>query len=124
MNEFWWALIGLVCGGFAGAAVVWVYREGTGSKSVQALQEENTRLREDVTDHFVQTAKLINRLTDSYKAVFDHLSEGAENLVDPETLRERLPEVGEKEVKLRRIGAPSDSTGRRRRREEDDPPVI
>src|SRR5699024_5543721 len=44
------------------------------------------------------------------KKVFDHLSDGADRLVDKQAVRDRMPQVGQQEVRLRHIGAPSAST--------------
>jgi uncharacterized membrane-anchored protein YhcB (DUF1043 family) len=95
-------IIGILIGGTAVA--IWLKRRGGSAESVAVLKRENAQFREEVNEHFVQTAELINQLTDSYKAVFDHLSEGAEKLVDPEVVRERMPQVGSEEVRLKRIG--------------------
>lgn len=97
-------VIGLMIG--ATAAWLWLDRKSGGSESVADLKRENERFREEVNEHFVQTAELINQLTDSYKAVFDHLSEGAEKLVDEKTVRDRMPQVTNEEIRLKRIGAP------------------
>ncbi len=107
MEIFGWIVLGAAIGVLVGGAAVWLYQRKAGDgKSLKELQKENAEFRRQVTDHFVETATLINRMTDSYKAVFDHLSEGAGNLVDPETLKERLPPVSDREVRLRHIGAP------------------
>ena len=37
--------------------------------------------QQDVENHFARTADLIDNLTNSYKEVFDHLSESAEHLL-------------------------------------------
>ena len=90
----------------AGIALgLWLGRRRVESTSVASIQRENEQLREQVTDHFVETARLINQMTDSYKSVFDHLSESAEKLVDPATLSERLPQVSGREVRLKHLGA-------------------
>jgi uncharacterized protein len=107
VGEIWWILIGLVVGLLAGGGAVWVFAARTGkTESVESLRKENEVFREQVNDHFIQTAELINRLTDSYKAVFDHLSEGADNLVEEKAIRERMPQVTDQEVRLKHIGAP------------------
>jgi uncharacterized membrane-anchored protein YhcB (DUF1043 family) len=102
-------VIGLLAGLIIGASITIILRRRSGGsdQSVESLKRENERFREEVNEHFVQTAELINQLTDSYKAVFDHLSEGAEKLVEPEVIRERLPQVGDEEIRLKRIGAPT-----------------
>jgi uncharacterized protein len=106
----WSGIIGVVVGLLLGGTGVWLWlsRRGSDGGSVAQLKEENARFREEVNEHFVQTAELINRLTDSYKAVFDHLSDGADRLVDEEAVRERMPQVTDQEVRLKHIGAPRD----------------
>jgi uncharacterized membrane-anchored protein YhcB (DUF1043 family) len=69
-------------------------------RSQQALlrsQEEVGQYRTQVTQHFLQTADLLQTLTLNYRAVYDHLAVGAAALCDgqvktltAETLRERL----------------------------------
>lgn len=116
MAEFgWiWILIGLVIGLAAGAGAAWYFLAGRGSSpSAEQLKKENERIREEVNAHFVQTAELINQLTDSYKAVFDHLSDGADRLVDKEAVRERMPRVSDREVRLKHIGSPEGSNRNR-----------
>jgi len=113
MIEVWWAVGALVLGLVLGGLVVWwLNRNAAGpGHSVKALREENERFREQVNDHFVETAELINQLTESYKKVFDHLSDGAERLVDEEVIRERMPQVSDQEIRLKRIGKTTPETG-------------
>lgn len=116
MTLWIWLIVALLAGAAAGAAGVWWYFAGRAqTPKYQDLVKQQEQFKTEVTDHFVETARLINQLTDSYKAVFDHLSEGADQLVEPDTLRERLPAVSDKEVRLKRIGA-----GAHRRRQSSD----
>ncbi|NEZ04162.1 DUF1043 family protein [Wenzhouxiangella sp. XN201] len=109
MSALTWTIIGLIAGAAIGAGAVWIFAvRRAGPMSVNEMKKENEHFREEVNAHFVQTAELINELTDSYKAVFDHLSDGAERLVDKEAVRERMPQVSHREVRLRHIGAPPD----------------
>lgn len=104
--EIWiWISIAAIAGALIGGGLVWLLG-GNRSRgaSAAALEKENERFKAEVTDHFVETARLINQMTDSYKAVFDHLSGGAQRLVDPKDLSQRL-EVEHREVRLHRIGA-------------------
>ena len=104
--EMIYGLIGLAIGVAAGIALgFWLGRRRVENTSVASIQRENEQFREQVTDHFVETVRLINQMTDSYKDVFDHLSESAEKLVDPATLSERLPQVSQREVRLKHLGA-------------------
>jgi uncharacterized membrane-anchored protein YhcB (DUF1043 family) len=66
-------------------------------EELQRSQEEVQQYRTQVTQHFTQTAELLQTLTLNYRAVYEHLAEGAAALCDgqvtsltPETLRERL----------------------------------
>lgn len=101
-------IIGLV-GIIVGVGVAWlIFSRQTHEPTVGQLKADNERFREEVNAHFVRSAQLINELTDSYKKVFDHLSDGADRLVDKKAVRERMPQVGQQEVRLRHIGSPSD----------------
>ncbi len=100
-------IIGL-SGGLVGVGVAWlVFSRKTHEPTVAQLKAENEHFREEVNAHFVRTAQLMNELTDSYKKVFDHLSDGADRLVDEQAVRERMPQVGQQEVRLRHIGSSS-----------------
>ncbi len=104
-------IAGLAIGLMVGATAVWLWLDSKASdpESVETLKRENELFREEVNEHFVQTAELINQLTDSYKAVFDHLSDGAEKLVDEKAIRERMPQVTDEEIRLKRLGAPREA---------------
>lgn len=105
-----WLVLGLVVGGAIGAVSTWwISRARGGAVSVMQLKQENDRFKNEVTEHFVETGRLINQLTDSYKQVFDHLSSGAEKLVDEKSLAERLPPASGQEVKLSQFGASTPS---------------
>lgn len=122
MSTLVWAIIALVAGAALGAGAVWMFAvRRAGPMSVNEMKKENERFREEVNAHFVQSAQLINELTDSYKKVFDHLSDGADRLVDREAVRERMPQVGHAEVRLRHIGAPKDFSAGNRARADDKP---
>lgn len=101
-----WLLVGLIVGGAIGAvATWWISRARGGVVSVMQLKQENDKFRDEVAEHFVETARLINHMSESYKQVFDHLSRGAEKLVDDEKLAERLPPATGQEVRLSHFGA-------------------
>ncbi|MDX1626731.1 MAG: DUF1043 family protein [Wenzhouxiangellaceae bacterium] len=104
--EIWiWSIVGLLIGGALGALACWfAMRRSSPQSSLRAIKRENEEFREQVNAHFVETARLINRMTDSYKDVFDHLSQGAEKLVDEKALAERMPQVSDREVRLKHLG--------------------
>ncbi len=110
MDIMWTGVIALIIGLLLGAVGTWIWlrQRGGADGSVAEIKKENERFREEVNEHFVQTAELINQLTDSYKAVFDHLSEGADQLVDKDAVRERMPRVSDQEFRLKHIGSRDD----------------
>jgi uncharacterized membrane-anchored protein YhcB (DUF1043 family) len=76
----------------------------TSAQRVQELEaqlhqhrEELAKYREQVAHHFMQTADLLHTLTANYRAVYEHLADGAQTLcagqvrsLTPAALRERL----------------------------------
>lgn len=49
-------------------------------QKLDTAHQEMTNYKQDVTQHFVKTSSLINNMTQSYRAVYDHMAEGANNL--------------------------------------------
>src|SRR6056297_354790 len=127
MEEFSlvWLLIGALAGLVLGGAGVFAWLRYGGEAGGSARRREEA-YREEVADHFVKTAELVNQLTDSYKEVFDHLREGAGHLVEEEILRERLAHRDDEKVTLQRIGYAGSGDGRqggeRRQSGEDGQP--
>ena len=75
-----------VIGGFA-AGFYFSRLNDENKKKCEALenklndaQSEMTGYKQNVTDHFVKTSNLINNMTDSYRAIYDHMSDGAKSL--------------------------------------------
>nr|WP_246480554.1 DUF1043 family protein [Motiliproteus sediminis] len=91
MSTLWIVgVIALLIGAVIGLLIA---RSSSGGQSREALIEElNDARREmeeykqEVSVHFAQTADLVNRLTDSYRDVHQHLSKSAQKLCDDETL--------------------------------------
>lgn len=56
------------------------------------LQGRHERYQRDVSDHFEQTANLVNELTQRYREVHEHLVQGAQTLCDdPKRHRDENP---------------------------------
>ena len=75
------ALLGLLVGVMAGrrtSAPAKKHRELT-VKLDQVLQDKKA-YEDDVVEHFTETAKLLNNLTESYREVHNHLAQGAAGL--------------------------------------------
>lgn len=95
-------LVGLVIGG--GLAYLVMRRRYGDRESIVQLRNEFDQYRNKVTEHFVDTADLVNTLTRNYKNVYEHLEEGAYELVGEETLRKRLDTVDEPPVMIEYLG--------------------
>lgn len=91
------ALLGFAAGIGFGALIYHVTRPNSGSKAqklaarIDEVERVHQKYEEDVAKHFVQTADLVNQLTESYRDVHAHLAEGAQSLCgNNEDLRLRL----------------------------------
>jgi uncharacterized membrane-anchored protein YhcB (DUF1043 family) len=106
MDSWMWIGAALLLGAVLGAATyAWTMRRDRFDReTVNRLRAELEEYREEVTEHFVETAQLVNNLTRSYKAVYDHLEHGAYRLVGDEKLRKELGYVESEPVKLEYIG--------------------
>lgn len=106
METWLWLLAALLLGVALGAAAVWIWKgRGRDEVTVSRLDRELKAYKQEVSDHFVRTAELVNELTNSYKAVYEHLEGGAYRLVGEETLRERLADVEQEPVMLEYMGS-------------------
>ncbi len=100
------ALISLVVGVLIGFLVSAMFKKDNKEEQEKliALEEEFADYRTEVSDHFVETAAMVNQLTSSYKNVYDHLEKGAYKLVGEEELHKRLENVESQPVLLEYIG--------------------
>lgn len=87
-SSWTWAvgLIGLALGLVIGAGIGAVLR-GKRQRRVQALEAELAGLekqfedyRQQVTTHFRTTSELVQKMTDSYREVYEHLASGSQVL--------------------------------------------
>jgi uncharacterized membrane-anchored protein YhcB (DUF1043 family) len=99
--------VALLAGAVLGAAgaTLLARRNRGDSEKAELLRSELDGYKQNVSEHFVQTAELVNELTRSYKAVYDHLEQGAYRLVGEEALRRQLADVDAEPVKLEYIGS-------------------
>lgn len=97
MDNIW--LIAGVAGAVGvavGAAGFWAFFSPTKDgaiKSKRELAALNKKLEDQqlqINEHFVTTADLVNKLTITYKEVYDHLSTGAQSLCDTEAATQVL----------------------------------
>ena len=96
IENFWlFVVVVFVVGSILGFAFFTLrYRNSKRLKDLQSKLDEKTEelevYREDVSDHFLKTAELVDNLTQSYKAVYDHLEGGAYQLIGDEKFRKQL----------------------------------
>ena len=96
MNVIWFMGSLAFLGGMLAGALL--YHLLAGSKSERGklqsqlddLQHDFKDYQDKVSDHFSTTAHLINKLTDSYRDVHEHMANGAEKLCEDEAVKNRL----------------------------------
>ena len=65
-------------------------REAELEESLSALEEKHAQYQQDVNQHFSETARLVGQLTQNYRSLYEHLSEGASALCDQNQLPQTL----------------------------------
>ncbi|HEY5718274.1 MAG TPA: DUF1043 family protein [Motiliproteus sp.] len=84
------ALIAVLVGVVIGLIMARMKERSSGRDALQTeLDEVRSELqtyKQNVGVHFAQTAELVNRLTDSYRDVHQHLSQSAQKLCDDKVL--------------------------------------
>lgn len=58
---------------------------------IQQLQTEHEQYRTEVSEHFGTTAELVQQMTQSYRDVYQHLAQGAQQLCSHEVASKLLP---------------------------------
>lgn len=105
--ELWMAVLGaaLLVGGVVVGAFYGRYHAGGARKAEdlqQQLDESKDKFEEyqqDVNQHFRTTAELVNAMTASYRAVYEHLAASSAKLCPNEPTMLRLAEPTEKLLK-------------------------
>lgn len=98
LNMIMAGIVGLVIGG---VFMYFAQKNKTTGKSVKAVEEQLENYQQDVESHFAKTADLIDNLTNSYKEVFEHLSDSAENLLTEEQIKNQLINRKSREVTIK-----------------------
>jgi len=104
--SWFWFVLALIIGALAGALTVFLIgrKPKVDEDRVRELETQLDEYQREVSDHFVETASLVNNLTRSYKAVYDHLESGAYRLVGEEALQKRLKDVESKPILIEPLG--------------------
>ncbi len=85
-------IVGLIAGLVVGGLAVFLWRRdgATASRELENTRSEMNAYRQEVTEHYVKTADLVDRLTQDYKSLFEHLNDGAMKQMNPEVLEQKL----------------------------------
>lgn len=76
-------------------------------QSLQLSRQELNQYQQDVAQHFAETSKLVNSLTQSYKDVHEHLARGAIQLTNAE-IGKKILAAGDEALGLESVGAIDD----------------
>ncbi len=107
-------MLQLILAGAAGVVIglTLAWYVGPAARRARRLQCEIDRLhaeyqgyRGEVTRHFERTGELVNALTRSYKAVYDHLARGAQSFTSTGIVTTRVQFAGEDLPVLETAGA-------------------
>ncbi|WP_145912663.1 YhcB family protein [Endozoicomonas montiporae] len=99
MNVLWFVGSLAFLGGMLAGALLYHLLGGSNSErgklqnQLDDLQNDFKDYQNKVSDHFGTTAHLINKLTDSYRDVHEHMASGAENLCEDEAVKNRLSDA-------------------------------
>jgi len=78
-------LSGIVIGTALGFCFSFIFNKRSGNSSkIKELEAEHEKYHKQVDDHFVNTAVLLNGLTDQYRDVYRHIANGAGELCSEE----------------------------------------
>lgn len=83
-------IVGVIAGIVIGYLIARNSAPNSTQRQVDELQERLDTYQSEVVTHFNTTASLLRKLTDSYRDMQDHLSEGADRLALDEQTRQRL----------------------------------
>ena len=65
-------------------------RNKTLEAELESLRQESSRYREQVTEHFQRTSELVQDMTHSYRAVYEHLANSSQQLCGDRVSNPRL----------------------------------
>lgn len=97
--------IGLIIGGLF---MFFAIKGNSNNNSVKEVEQKLENYQNEVEVHFAKTADLIDNLTNSYKDVFEHLSESAEKLLTEEQIQKQLINRRSREVTIKYLKGTED----------------
>jgi len=72
---------------------VWRMRRISGGKTAAELQQELDDYRNEVSEHFAESAELLGRMTEQYREVYSHIARGSHKLGTGEELPPRVEQL-------------------------------
>lgn len=89
------AIIAFISGAILGVLIYRLVRNDASrsarvEQQMDDLQQKHTHYQAQVSDHFVQTAHLINRLNEDYRDIHNHLAQGATELCNEDSANNLL----------------------------------
>jgi len=100
------SFIVLIVAGITGVVIgigiaLFFMRSGSSDKaSASKVEAQLKDYQQQVENHFAKTSELIDELTDSYKNVFEHLSESAQSLLTEEQIQQQIENRRDRQVTL------------------------
>jgi len=94
-NYFAIAIAAFLSGAVIGALIYRLFQKDAGrsrrvEQQMDDLQQKHTHYQAQVSDHFLQTAHLINRLNEDYREIHSHLAQGASELCNEDGANDLL----------------------------------
>lgn len=108
LNMIMAGAIGLIVGGLF---MYFATKGQSKNDSVREVEQKLENYQNEVEGHFAKTADLIDNLTDSYKEVFEHLSESAEKLLSEEQIQNQLINRRSREVTIKYLKGAEEEEG-------------
>ncbi|MGI9283669.1 MAG: YhcB family protein [Endozoicomonas sp.] len=96
VNVLWFVGSLAFLAGMAGGALLYHLLAGPRSdrgkmeNQLKDLEADFKQYQDSVADHFNTTAHLINKLTDSYKDVYEHMANSADVLCEDDSVKNKL----------------------------------
>jgi uncharacterized protein len=94
-NYFAIAITAFLSGAVIGALLYRLFQKDAGrsrrvEQQMDDLQQKHTHYQAQVSEHFLQTAHLINRLNEDYREIHSHLAQGANELCNEDGANDLL----------------------------------
>ncbi len=103
-------IIAFLAGALLAFALTFFLMKRLASRTPDDSARELARYRQEVAAHFRQTATAVDRMTDSYKDVFENLRSGAHALLDESTLKQQLADENAEVITINRLGSTASDT--------------